>query len=180
MTSSAELQRLMPELCRHEGVWEGTYRYLLPDLSVADSHGSRLICRTRDLEGRFPYDQTNISLWEDGRELVMDFPATYADGGIMFDDAVIKGRFSEVEGDPSRLTIFGTWVWTDASMVPFPTTDLIMYEMIQSSACGQHRARTWHWVDSGKIVLRTLIEEHKVTADWKAWEAENAQTAPVS
>jgi hypothetical protein len=171
MTTSAELRVLMPELCRHEGVWEGFYSYVTPDMTVVDRHFSRLICRVRDLGGRFPYDQTNISLWDDGRSLRMEYPATFRDGRIWFDDPIITGHFSEVPKDDTGLTIFGSWRWNDTSMIPFPVKDMVMYEMIQSSACGRHRQRTWHWVDEGKIVLRTLVEEHKVSDDWRAWEA---------
>jgi hypothetical protein len=171
MTTSADLRHLMPELCRHEGVWEGDYVYMTTDLQVVDRHFSRLICRTRDLDGRFPYDQTNISIWEDARSLRMDYPALFRDGRIWFDDPIISGSFSEIMADDTRLSIFGSWRWNDLSMIPFPVTDMVMYELIQSSADGQHRSRTWHWIDAGQIVLRTLISERKITDDWRAWEA---------
>ena len=171
MTTSAELRRLMPELCRHEGVWEGTYVYVTPTLQTVDRHFSRLICRVRDLDGIFPYDQTNICLWDDGRSLRMEYPARFRDGRIWFDDAIISGSFSQVPADDTALTLFGCWRWNDLSMIPFPVTAMVMYEMIQSSADGQHRNRTWHWIDAGQVVLRTLISERKVTADWRSWEA---------
>jgi hypothetical protein len=180
MTTSAELRTLMPELCRHEGVWEGEYLYITPDAKIVDRHGSRLLCRTRDLEGQYPYDQTNISLWDDGREMVMHYPATFKDGRIWFDDKIIKGSFAEINDDDRGLSIFGSWIWTDLSMVPFPTTDMVMFELIQSSKDGQHRSRTWHWIDDGKIVLRTLISERKVSDDWRAWEAAHPLTAPLA
>ena len=43
-----------------------------------------------------------------------------------------------------------------------------LYEMIQISDCGDYRSRTWHWFRDGRCIQRTLIDEQKVTSDWRA------------
>jgi hypothetical protein len=37
-----------------------------------------------------------------------------------------------------------------------------LYELIYISPCGNHRARTWHWMETGELVKRTLIKEPRV------------------
>ena len=47
--------------------------------------------------------------------------------------------------------------------------DLYLYEMIQHAADGIHRARTWQWFQNDICVQRTLIDEKRVSRDWKTW-----------
>jgi hypothetical protein len=156
----AELRRDMPLLARNEGVWEGWYRYYSAETGkLVDEHRSRLICRLKE-DGEFPYHQTNHYFWEDGRTDVRDFPASYADGRIWWDNDLIKGWAAAMKPDDfNRSTCLH---WTRKG-----DDDLYLYEMIQISDCGKFRSRTWHWYKGGKCFQRTLIDEVFVTSDWK-------------
>jgi hypothetical protein len=46
---------------------------------------------------------------------------------------------------------------------------LYLYEMIQLSDCGRHRHRVWQWLRDGKIEMRTLIDEKKVSDTWEGY-----------
>lgn len=157
----------MPLLARHEGVWDGTYTYYNAAGEQVDQHSSRLFCRLIG-DGPHPYHQTNHYTWPDGRTEVRDFPATYADGRVWWDNELIKGWAAEVGLDEYSRTIMLYWQRTG-------DPSLYLYEMIQISDDGQNRCRTWHWIRNGQLETRTAIQEKLVTRDWRALEAEAAK-----
>lgn len=158
MPTTNPLKLQMPTLARHEGVWEGMYRYYDADGNKTDEHKSRLICRFPE-DGSHPYHQTNHYLWDDGRTEVRDFPATVADRRLRWDNELIQGWAADVNLDDLGRTTMLYWVRTGEP-------DLYLYEMIQISDCGQKRARTWQWFKNDALISRTLVDERKVSDDW--------------
>ncbi|GGI81864.1 hypothetical protein GCM10007973_17870 [Polymorphobacter multimanifer] len=152
----------MPLLARHEGVWEGTYKYYNSEGLVVDEHASRLFCRFKD-DAEFPYHQTNHYTWADGRTDIRDFPARYHDKRVWWDNELIQGYAAEVGFDEHARTVMLYWQRTG-------DPELYLYEMIQISDDGQSRCRTWHWIRAGKLETRTAIEERLVTRDWASLE----------
>ncbi len=140
----------MPVLARHEGEWKGTYLYLDNEGRVLDKHASHLSCQFSTDPSK-PYYQINRYTWEDGRREEHRFPAAYRDRKIWFDTERIKGHAWEVDEN----TMVLTWIYKN-------DPEIYLYEMIQISPCGNHRARTWHWFEKGRIVKRTLIKEERV------------------
>jgi hypothetical protein len=159
----------MPLLARHEGVWEGTYRYYNSDGVKVDEHRSLLLCRMPE-EGAHAYHQTNHYVWEDGRREVREFPASYRDRRVWWDNELIKGWAAEEPLDENKRTVVLHWQRQG-------DPSLYLYEMIQLADDGQTRCRTWHWIRSGRLETRTAIEERLVTSDWKSYEAQMAETA---
>ena len=154
----------MPLLARHEGVWEGTYRYYDAAGKLVDEHRSRLLCRFPE-SGPYPYHQTNIYTWTDGRTEVRDFPAEYRDGRIWWDNELIQGWAAELNLDDKGRSVVLYWQRTG-------DPDLYLYEMIQMSDDGKKRCRTWHWIRNGELETRTAIEERLVSRDWRAADEE--------
>ncbi len=154
----------MPLLARHEGVWDGTYTYFNADNVKIDEHKSRLLCRFPD-SGPSPYHQTNWYSWADGRTDIRDFPATYRDKKVWWDNDLIQGSAWEVGQDGFNRSVMLYWQRTGDPL-------LYLYEMIQISDDGQNRCRTWHWIRNGLLETRTAIQETFVTRDWRAIEAE--------
>jgi hypothetical protein len=152
------LKQAMPLLATQEGVWEGWYRYFDADGNKIDEHRSRLVCRFPD-SGDLPYHQTNHYTWADGRTEVRDFPATFRDGRLWFDNDLIYGWAAEEPLDSHHRTVLLHWVRKGE-----PGTYL--YEMIQVSDCGRYRTRVWQWIQNGRTRMRTLIDEEKVSDDW--------------
>ena len=167
----SHLRELMPILARHEGIWDGMYRYYDPQGDKIDEHSSRLVCRFPDA-GPYRYHQTNHYRWVDGRTEVRDFPAHVASGRLEFVSDLIEGWAAEVPRDDFNRTVMLHWVRTGEP-------DLYLYEMIQISDCGQYRHRVWHWYKQGRIVQRTLIDEHKVSDRWQGVEGESFAGEPV-
>ncbi len=153
----------MPLLARHEGVWDGTYRYYNAAGEKIDEHKSRLFCRLHD-RGPHLYHQTNHYTWADGRTEVRDFPAEYRDGRIWWDNELIVGWAAEVGLDANNRTMMLYWQRTG-------DPSLYLYEMIQLADGGDTRCRTWHWIRNGLLETRTAIEERRVTTDWRSLEA---------
>ena len=140
----------MPVLARHAGEWEGTYSYVGVDGERIDEHKSHLTCRFPE-EGEWDYHQTNKYVWADGKQEEHVFPAKYAEGRIWWDTERIEGCAWEID---SR-SICLTWVRKDLP-------GEYLYEMIQLSADGNKRGRTWHWFRDDEMYMRTLIKEHRV------------------
>ena len=140
----------MPLLARHEGEWVGEYIHVNVKGEVIDRHASRLQC-TFPGDGPFAYYQTNTYTWADGRQEVFSFPATLRESRIWFDTDRIEGSAWEIDDS----TIILTWRRKDLEGAS-------LYEMIQLSACGRHRSRTWHWLLHGELFQRTLIKETHV------------------
>ncbi|PZN94630.1 MAG: DUF3598 domain-containing protein [Alphaproteobacteria bacterium] len=150
----------MPLLARHEGVWDGSYTYFNAAGAEVDRHSSRLFCRFSD-DPVYPYHQTNYYTWPDGRVDVRDFPATYRDKRIWWDNDLIIGSAWEVPQDHEGRTMMLYWQRTG-------DPSLYLYEMIQISDDGQNRCRTWHWIRNGQLETRTAIQETFVTRDWRS------------
>ncbi|MEO1101231.1 MAG: DUF3598 domain-containing protein [Pseudomonadota bacterium] len=156
-----ELKSLMPTLARHEGVWEGVYRFYDPQGNKIDEHESRLICRFPD--AGHPYHQTNLYRWADGKRETRDFPAGVENGRLKWDNEFINGWACDVALDDFGRTTMLNWTRTGEP-------DLYLYEMIQLSDDGQARARIWQWFKKDRLFQRTLVDEKRVSDDWRSYE----------
>lgn len=140
----------MPLLARHAGEWRGTYTFVDSDAKVIDKHDSIVTC-SFPADGEFPYFQTNRYKWADGKEQLIEFPASYKDRKIYFDTERINGYAWEV--DENTIVLFWRYVSNRKEY---------LYEMIQLDESGTNRTRTWHWFRDGVCYQRTLIDERKV------------------
>lgn len=165
----ATLKEKIPLIARNEGVWDGFYRYYDLAGDKIDEHKSRLICRFPTLDD---YHQTNLYFWADGRSDVREFPSRVENGRLVF-FTEIDGWAAEVDLDEFKRTIMLHWVRKNEP-------DLYLYEMIQISDCGQYRARVWQWFRGGRLTHRTLIDEQRVSTDWRAYENKTFEFDEVS
>jgi hypothetical protein len=140
----------MPTLARHEGEWTGVYTHVDVEGQMLDQHDSHVQC-TFPANGSSDYLQFNRYVWADGRVEEHRFEATFRDGKIWFDTERILGYAWDVDS----LTMILTWRYKK-------DPDTYLYEMIQISPDGAHRARTWHWFQHGELVKRTLIKERRL------------------
>lgn len=152
----------LPLLARHEGVWEGYYRYYNASGDKIDEHKSRLLCR---LPSDDEYHQTNLYRWADGRTETRDFPTRYEKGRLVF-YTEIDGWAANVDLDTYNRTMMLNWTRREER-------DLYLYEMIQISDCGTARARVWQWFKADRLFQRTLIDERRVSTDWAAYDGQD-------
>lgn len=153
------LRASLPYLARNEGVWEGYYRYYDAAGNKIDEHKSRLVCRIKNDRD---YHQTNLYRWADGRKENRDFPATIEGSRLVF-TSEITGWAEAVDLDEHKRTMMLHWTRNDEP-------DLYLYEMIQLADDGEARARVWQWFKSDRLMQRTLIDEVRVSTDWKAYQ----------
>ncbi|MEM5838741.1 hypothetical protein AAHH59_10580, partial [Pediococcus acidilactici] len=73
------------------------------------------------------------------------------DKKLWFDMERIQGH--AWEADDSTVLL-----WFTYKSMP----EIYLYEMIQISPCGNHRARTWQWFKNDQIYRRTLIQEERM------------------
>jgi len=167
----SDIRQRMPLLARHEGVWDGWYRYYDAEGNKTDEHRSRLVCRFPD-SGAVDYDQTNHYSWADGRTDVRPFPAVLAGDRIAFQSDLIDGWAADVALDSHHRTTMLHWVRKNEPGV-------YLYEMIQLSDCGNFRSRVWHWFRDGRLFQRTLIDEQRVSSEWRWVKAPTFAGEPV-
>jgi hypothetical protein len=155
----SDIKQRLTLLARHEGVWDGWYRYYDAEGHKTDEHRSRLVCRFPD-SGPYDYDQTNHYSWADGRTDIRAFPAVLQGDRVVFKSDLIDGWAADVALDTYQRTTMLNWVRKGEPGV-------YLYEMIQLSDCGNHRSRVWHWFRDGRLFQRTLIDEQRVSSNWR-------------
>ena len=146
----------MPLLARHEGVWEGTYRFITPQMKLLDMYDFRInVTFPNEGRGGITYRQESFYTWPDGRKNELVFEAEYRDQpsgtGIVGFEGRIAGKIWELDDR----TVYLTFHFSDQ-----PGVDVC--EMIQLAPNNRDRARTWHWFKDGKLFQITLVDEHRV------------------
>ncbi len=145
-----EFADAMPNMLRHAGEWEGTYRHLARDGSVIDAHRMWTGCAF-PVEGPFAYIQSNRATWEDGRVEERSFGGVFRDGMLHWDTDRFRGTGWETRDGTVMLRLDRK----DAA-------DMHFVEMINLSSDGNLRARTWQWFERGVPTRRKLCDERRV------------------
>jgi hypothetical protein len=137
----------LPLLARHAGVWAGRYRFVRPDLTPIDAYDFRI-------RVSFPapkiYRQESDYRWDDGRTDSLVFEGALQGDEIVFDSGRIAGRMWALD----EATLYLRFRFADRPGVE-------VFEMIQLSANGIDRARTWHWLQDGALFQITLVDERR-------------------
>ncbi len=144
----------MPLFVRNEGEWDCLYTFVDLDHNVLDQYRVHIICEFPD-EDDVAYRQTSTNRWPDGREETTQFEARYdaANKRVTWDNDRMKGALWEVDD----MTIYLSFAF-------HAMPDVRVCEMIQLSACGQHRTRTWHWFRNDALYQRTLVKEKRIAS----------------
>ena len=151
MSHRAQIERVMPAMLLHEGVWEGTYRIVDLEGRVTDQYASRIECMFPD-DGPFAYLQKNHYTWDDGRTMQLEFGGEIRGDRLYWDTERFSGYGWATDDDIVLLTLDRK----DEPGVSFT-------EMIVLAPNRNHRARTWHWFRDGKLFQRTLCDERRVS-----------------
>lgn len=155
------IESRMPLVAEQQGVWEGEYVHLDADHREIDRHRSRLVCRLFDGEdGEARLAQTNIYDWADGTREIRYFDGVFRDDRIWIDNVNITGWTAAVGLDRTDRTIMVGWVRAGEP-------DFRYYEMITVAEDGGAKNRTWHWYRRGRLFQRTIINEERVSRDWR-------------
>lgn len=141
------IDQALPLLARNAGRWLGTYTHCGPGLEVQDRHDF-------SIEVSFPdartYRQESHYVWPDGRRQSLAFEGVLEGEAIVFDNGRIAGRMWALDAE----TLYLKFRFSAEPQVH-------VCEMIQLSADGRDRARTWHWFRGRVLFRRTLVEERR-------------------
>lgn len=140
----------MPNMVRHAGEWEGTYRHIDRDGILLDQHHMWTWCEFPD-DGPFAYIQHNRLRWDDGRTAEYEFGGVYRNERLYWDTDRFSGYGWETEEGTLMLKL-------DRLDVP----GAYYIEMINIAPDNQTRARTWQWFKDGSPWKRTLCDEWRV------------------
>jgi hypothetical protein len=154
----------LPLVADQAGVWEGEYVHLDASHRIIDRHKSRLICRLSDgADGVAKLSQTNIYTWADGTQELRYFDGTFRGDRVWISNELIDGWTGQVGLDPTGRTIMVGWTRAHEP-------DFRYYEMITVAEDGEAKNRTWHWYRKGRLFQRTVINENRITRDWRKFD----------
>lgn len=161
------LAGLPPALVAQQGVWQGTFRRYDASGACRDSFTSTIVVRLEERAGEVRYHQTNHYRWPDGSEQAFDSEGEVREGRIWFQNGQLEGWAMElpeagVAGDGSSASLLRLW-----SRQPGGAQSL---ELIQVSPDGRRRHRLFQSVHNGAVVRRTVIDEEKLSDDWRRWD----------
>ena len=151
MSLRDDVERAIPALLRHEGVWTGTYRTIDAGNRVVDQHASRVEC-VFPASGEYHYVQRNRFTWPDGRTRDVAFGGVLDGDRICWDTETFSGYGWATLDDVVLLTL-------DRKDAP----DTSFTEIIVLGADPDHRVRTWHWFRDGVPFQRALCDERRET-----------------
>jgi hypothetical protein len=165
---AAALKAALPVLARNEGVWDGTYRRYGADGGLLAAFQSRVVMRFRDdVPDEQMYHQTNLYRFADGKTQTIESRGWFDGEKLRFgSDRDIAGWAADDRTDSSGLIcLLHMNVRTATPQLPQGT---LCFELVQLSADGKNRARMAQYVCAGQVIMRTMIDEKLITADWRS------------
>lgn len=168
--TAADLKAAQPVLASNEGVWEGMYRRYGADGKLMGEFNSRVVMRFQDGAPEDEmYHQTNVYRFSNGKGQVIESKGWFDGERLNFgSDRDIAGWAADDQTDPHGQTCLLHMEVHSAT--PQLAKGTICYELVQLSACGNYRARAAQYVQDGRIVMRTMIDEELVERDWSLRE----------
>lgn len=157
----------LPSLARQQGVWRGVFRRYDASGKLLAEFPSEIIVRVETNGAVTEYRQTNIYRPQGAPVQRIDSRGEIRDGRFWFENDRLRGWSMDIPGDTSGLGAALVMHYTDGSQQS-------VYEVITRSEDGRRRWRATQYFKDGVLTRRTLIDEEKVTDDWRAWDA--AQT----
>jgi hypothetical protein len=154
----------LPSIATQQGVWRGVFRRYDPSGKLLAEFPSEIVARIR-LEGtRLVYHQTNIYRPAGAPLQRIESYGEVRDGRVWFANERLEGWSMDIPGDASGRGAVLVMTYKDGS-------GQSVYEIITRSADGTRRSRATQYFADGRLLRRTLIDEEKVTDDWRAWDA---------
>lgn len=158
---------ILPAIATQQGVWQGTFRRYDADGRLVAEFPSEIVARIYPDGARLRYHQTNIYRAAGEPEQRIDSYGEVRDGRVWFSNERLDGWSMDMPGDASGRGAVLFMAYKDGS-------DQSVYEIITRSEDGSRRSRATQYFAAGALLRRTLIDERKVTDDWRAWDAARA------
>ncbi|MFM8481137.1 MAG: CpcT/CpeT family chromophore lyase [Gammaproteobacteria bacterium] len=163
-------RRDAPHIAKQAGVWRGTFRRVEADGRLAEEFPAEIIMRVVPGDGQLRYHQTNIYRPANKPVETLENYGEVRDGKIHFGNSRLDAWKMDVPGDTSGRSAVLLMDYKDGS-------GMYMHQIVSLSDDGRYRSRTAQYLVKGKLVRRTLIDEEKVTDDWRAYDASIGRAA---
>jgi hypothetical protein len=165
---AAAMRKKLPVLSANMGVWEGFYRRFSPEGVPLSTHRSRLIMRLRDDAPLDQiYHQTNVYRFANGMTQVIESYGYFDGEKLNFGSSRdVHGWTLDDLSDPMRRSCF-LWMKLNAD-TPQLKAGTEAFEMVNMGKDGDVRMRMTQYLLDGRIAMRTLIDEVRVTSDWQS------------
>ncbi len=157
---------------QNQGVWKGVFRRYDAEGKLTAEFPSEIIARIEDQGGKQLLRQTNRYSPPNAPQQVIESTGEVRDGRIWFENERLAGWSMNIPADTTGRGAVIVMDYKDGS-------GQYVYEIVAHSADGKRRSRATQYFKDGKIVRRTLIDEEKVTDDWRAYEAGSPSAAPA-
>lgn len=148
---------------RHQGIWRGVFRRYDADGKLVAELPSLIVSRVVVRDGRAQFHQTNRLRRPEAPEEAIDSFGDIRDGRVWFSNPRAEGWAMPVPGDATGRMGVLTLTYKDGS-------GLYMHEIVSLSDDGRSRSRVAQYLQDGRLVRRTQIDESKVTEDWAAYD----------
>jgi hypothetical protein len=158
-------------LLTSQGVWKGTFRRYDADGKLTAEFPSEIIARVEEKDGRQVFRQTNRYTPAGAPPQVIESTGEIRDGRVWFENERLSGWSMNIPADTSGRGAVIVMDYKDGS-------GQYVYEIVARSADGKRRSRATQYLKDGQIQRRTLIDEVKVTDDWRAYEAAQGVAKP--
>ncbi|MCU0757876.1 MAG: CpcT/CpeT family chromophore lyase [Steroidobacteraceae bacterium] len=153
-----------PAIARQQGVWKGTFRRYDADGRLAAEFPSEIVTRVENRDGQLRYRQTNRYSPAGAPPQVIESSGVIRGGRIEFANERLTGWSMDVPGDASGRSSVLVMQYQDGS-------GLVVHEIISLSEDGRRRSRAAQYLEGGRLLRRTLIDEVKATDDWAGYDA---------
>lgn len=134
----------------HEGRWDGEYIHLDATGQEVERHASRVVCEFPD-DGPFAYLQHNEFTYLDGRVETATLEGVFRGDRLWWDEPTFSGSAWETKDDLILLHL-------DRKDLP----GVVFWEIILPPV-NNMRSRTWHFIQDGALIRRTLCEEKRIS-----------------
>jgi len=163
----------LPYIAKQQGVWRGIFRRYDKDGKLTSEFPSEIIMRVIDEKDKVSYHQTNRYFPLGAPEEIIESYGEVRDGKIYFGNKRLDAWKMDISDDHTKRSAIILMEFKDGS-------GLYAHEIVSVSEDGRHRSRAAQYLKNGLIVRRTLIDEEKITDNWKEYDALNLSTSSKS
>jgi hypothetical protein len=156
---------LRPQLLEQQGVWRGIFRRYDAAGELKECFASEIVIRVWEEEGEWRYHQTGIHRPKGEAERRIEAFGEVRDGRVWFQGERYGGWAMDLPADagaPGCLIV----------MQPLAGSAPHVHEIVSLSEDRRRRWRSSQFLRDGLLVGRTLIDEEKLSDDWRRWDAE--------
>jgi hypothetical protein len=150
----------LPALVRQQGVWRGTFRRYDAQGDLLETFPSTITIRIHQEAGCWRYHQTSLHGPVDAPLRRIEAHGEIHSGRVWFRSDRYEGWAMDLPGatpDGGSLLV----------MRALESSAPDLHEIISCSPDGRHRWRVSQWLQEGRLTGRTVIEEEKLSDDWR-------------